>query len=297
MPTLPPDTSLTFEQVVLRVAEEAGLAFYDSSSPNSKAAIPRDGQVLDLIMRKVNDGIEEMARAYPKWTSLRPQVTLTLSPTGTGPLSLPNLQGDNDGSIYRLPWYVTGRPIDGWNFADPASNFAGFVRDVAPEIVDHYHRMAKTSAYPQFASIIPSPAKGDVGQDRQLRAVRIWPSPDRAYTLTARFRVTSPRMVSLQDRHIFGSSHDMTVVAFGLWALKQHDAKDPMMRETYRKRVYGDPTTNQPGALAESIRIDQEAVQDVTAYMTDPGIDRSPRGRYVNPGLDIVTSSMVPVLP
>ena len=125
MPTLPPDTSLTFQDLILRVAEETRFAKYDDSNPNSPAQIPTDRGILDKIKRAINDGISLMARDYPKWTSLRPQVSFLMSTDGTGPLNLPNpITGEPDPSIYRLPWYITGRPINGWHWVSTASNFS-----------------------------------------------------------------------------------------------------------------------------------------------------------------------------
>lgn len=293
MPTFPPDTSLSFQDIILRVAEEAGFAFYDSSSPDTPAAIPQDRQILDKIKRSINDGIDRMARAYPKWTSLRPQVSFALAPNGDGPLNIPNnltlAAGGttNDPSLYRLPWYITGRPVNGWQWSSQGSNFAGFAKDVSPEELDFRQRASQTASFPLMAAIVPSSMKGDPGSDRQTKAVRFWPSPDQAYLVTARFLVYPAKLVALQDRHIFGAAHDQTVLAFALWALKEHDAKDAGMRATYQARA--------ANALAESIRIDQEGVQLDLGMMTDPNLTAKPF-RYVNPGVDVVTSSMTPAL-
>lgn len=289
MPTLPPDTSLTFRDLILRVAEETNFALYDDSSPDSPAAIPTDRVVLDKIKRAVNDGIDLLARAYTKWTSLRPQVSFLMSTDGTGPLNLKNpITQEPDPSIYRLPWYITGRPINGWNFASTGSNFTGRVQDCDPERIDYYQRASQTSSYPRFASIVPSPSTGDTGADRQTKAVRFWPSPDQAYQITARFLIHPPPMIELDDRHIFGASHDQTVLAFAMLSFKRHDAKDASMRATYQDRA--------DRALAESIRIDQEGAPRTMGSMTDPSIESSRPFRYINPGVDTVTTSMTSVL-
>jgi len=296
MPTLPPDTSLTFQDLILRVAEETRFAKYDDSNPNSPAQIPTDRGILDKIKRAINDGISLMARDYPKWTSLRPQVSFVMSTDGTGPLNLPNpITGEPDPSIYRLPWYITGRPINGWHWVSTASNFSGFAVDCDPERIDHLQRSTQTSSYPRVASIVPSISKGDTGADRQTKAVRFWPSPDQAYQVTARFLVHPSPMIELQDRHIFGASHDQTVLAYSVWCFKRNDAKDPGLRSEYRARVYGDGTTMNIGALAASIKIDQESVPASMGVMADPSINQSKSGRYVNPGLDVNTGSMTPV--
>lgn len=292
MPTLPPDTSLTFEQVILRVAEECGLAYYDPSSADTPAAIPQDRQVLDKFKRAVNDGMDRLARAYPKWTCLRPQVSFSLAPAGDGPLNIPNAAtvaaGDTtpDASIYRLPWYILSQPLNSWHWGSQSSSFSGYARVTTPEEVDRLHRSASATSYPQLAAIIPSPIRGDAGSDRQTKAVRFWPAPNEAFLVTARFLVTPGKMVDLQDRHIFGASHDQTVVAFAVWCFKEHDAKDPGMRATYESRANR--------ALAESIRIDQESVPQDLGSMGDPGADDRVF-RQVNPGLDVVTSSMTGV--
>src|SRR4051812_40989351 len=120
MPTLPPDTSLSYRDLILRTAEEAGFGYYDSSSPDSLADIPIDRGILDKMKRSVNDGCQRLARAWPKCSALRPPVSFVMDVDGTGPLNLPNAltiasgASTGDPSIYRLPWYITGgRPVNG----------------------------------------------------------------------------------------------------------------------------------------------------------------------------------------
>lgn len=287
MPNLAPDTSMTYRDVILRVAEESDYAFYDPSSPDSPADIPQDRQILDKIKRAVNDGIDRLARAMPKCFALRPQFSFDMSPTGQSPFSLLNpLNGQNDGQYYRLPYYINSRPIQGWQWSSQTSNFAGFAQDCDPEQLDRQARTAAISSYPTLASMVPYGPTGDTG-DRQTKAVRFYPAPDQNYRITARFLITPPKMVDLSDRHIFGASHDQTVVAFALWSFMEHDAKDPAMRATYEARANR--------ALAESIAIDRENAQVSLGSMNDPGINQYGY-RAINPGVDIVTSSMTSVL-
>ena len=251
-----------------------------------------------MAKRSINDGLDLMARAYPKWSSLRPQVELTLDASGNSPHNyIDPATNTRDAALYRLPWYVSGRCVSGWNWSATASNFGGVALDVEPERVERLRRSGTSTGYPQFAAVIPCapPALADQGPDRQGRAVRFWPTPDQAYRVTGRFMVACPKLARLDDRHIFGASHDQTVLAFAVWAFKRHDAKDPSMRETYKQRVFGDGSPANVGALYESIRIDQESVPQGLGQMGDPGLGRVGR-QYVNPGIDYNTTSMSSVL-
>lgn len=275
----PPDTSLTFRELLTRVAEECDWAYYDPNNPDSPADIPRDRQLLDKMKRGVNDGLRRLYRAY-SWSFLRPAVSIPLTTDGAGPFNI-----DSDATMYALPWNVQGRPLNGWQWGLTDQTISGKAADCSIEAVNLKHLSVNSIGYPQMIGLAPFPQSGDSG-DRQRYYFRVWPTPQDAYTVQATFLQTPIAMVQLTDRHVAGAMHDETVLAFALLAVKEHDAKDPAMRQTYKDRA--------DRALAESIRVDQENVPRSIGRMSDPSIEYGGTRRYVRPGLDYVNGAAAP---
>ncbi len=77
-----PTSALSFEDLILRVAREAGISYHGSSG-NERAMIPIDEHDLDLCKTIVNDGIRMfVADAPPKgWRWMRRIMSVTLTAT------------------------------------------------------------------------------------------------------------------------------------------------------------------------------------------------------------------------
>lgn len=287
-----PDSSLTFGEVILRVAEESGWAKYDPNSADSPAAIPTERQLLDKLKRAVNDGATELARAYPKFAGLRPVLTLQLFPDGDGPDNLPSETYPNgDPSTYRLPWYVQSRPVGPWVWGIDGQTISGEAEDVSIDRVNRKHLSIRSSGFPVMAGVAPCdpPALAetqDGGSDRRTWKVRVWPNPQQAFFFRARFVVATPRMAQLTERHVFGAAHDQTLISFAMWHLKRHDARDPALVATYQQR--------KDEALAASIRYDQEFVPKTLGRLRDPAAERTEGRRYFHPGLDMHAGAASP---
>lgn len=70
-----PTLGLTFEDLILRVAEYLGLADYSDGA----AAIPTDAHDLDVCQRIVNDGWRMFTGAYHRWNWLTPICEVTFA--------------------------------------------------------------------------------------------------------------------------------------------------------------------------------------------------------------------------
>jgi hypothetical protein len=63
-----PTLSMTFGDLIMRVAEFLGVADYSGGA----AAVPTDAHDLDLCKRYVNDGYRKFINANPRWQFLTP---------------------------------------------------------------------------------------------------------------------------------------------------------------------------------------------------------------------------------
>jgi hypothetical protein len=75
-----PTLGLSFQDLILRVAEFLSVADYSGST----AAIPTDAHDLELCKRLVNDGYRRYTNANPNWTVLSPLNTITFQASYRG---------------------------------------------------------------------------------------------------------------------------------------------------------------------------------------------------------------------
>lgn len=262
------DTSMTFRDLILRVAEAGNMCDYPEGEAN-EAAIPVDRHDLDLCKRSVRDGLEQFYRANKAWTFLQPEVTMTLSTDGTGAANIAA-----DPCRYRLPWYTNGASSGSLVWSNGAGNYGGAV------ILTNFERLAAASAtnpnltgFPQLACILPAPlgVAVTVG-DRQGWELRIWPKPNEAYTLKARFRVFPRRLEDLDERHVAGAPHDQTIVSYAIWTLKRRDAEtNPGVLATYKAEA--------EQGLKQSMILDAPNIPRLLGRSRDTGIVEDMIGR------------------
>ena len=75
-----PDSTLTYKDLLIRVAEAAGIASYinPADAADNTAQVPTDPHNLDLCKRAVNDGLDQFYLSNPRWSFLKPTVSLSL---------------------------------------------------------------------------------------------------------------------------------------------------------------------------------------------------------------------------
>jgi hypothetical protein len=252
------DTSLTFQDFILRTAEKVGLCDYPTGGV---ASIPLD---LDRCKRAVNDGIEMIYRAYPKWTFLSQVIEITTSVDGSGPTNI-----ENDPARYVLPWYVTGQPNKDpvWSNT-PTAGWGGAAR-----LIDYNQvllmRARSTNGvngtvytgWPRFcATTTYEPSNGG----RRGWELILYPNPNLAFLLRMDFRVFAPKMIDLTDRHVMGAQHDQTLIDAAAWAFKRDDSKDPADKAMYKQEF--------EESVKQSIAIDLENAPKTLGPVTDPSV-------------------------
>lgn len=262
------DTSMTFRDLILRVAEAGGLCDYPEGEDN-EAAIPTDPHDLDLCKRSVRDGLEQFYRAHKKWTFLQPEVSMTLSTDASSPASI-----NDDPARYRLPWFVCGASSGVITWANPVGSWGGTLQLTNPErVMAAAANNPDSTGHPQLACILPAPQNVAVTTgDRQGWELRVWPKPDANYELKARFRVFPRRLEDLDERHVAGAMHDQTVVSFAVWVLKRRDAEtNPGVLAVYKREA--------DEALAASIALDAPNTPRLLGRAYDSGILEDTIGR------------------
>lgn len=75
--------TLSFQDLIIRVAEFLGIAYYGAAGDQA-AAVPTNTHDLDLCQRLVNDGYRKFTNANPNWTFLTPLFTITFAPAYRG---------------------------------------------------------------------------------------------------------------------------------------------------------------------------------------------------------------------
>lgn len=257
------ETSQTLGDLMLRLAERTGLALYDE---DAAAALPEDADDLAKLKRYVNDGYDRFLRAWPYWTFLDQDITLTLSATGTAPESI-----EGQSWRYRLPPYVSGAPRGNWRYADQTSRYVEAL-SVDRRIVLARRQSIEGSGPPRYAAVRRLEVREKVaGGSRIGWELILEPSPDAAYVLENTFRVRSHVLRERDERHICGADHDAAIAAFAAAAWFEDDAEQQDKAREMKAAA--------AERLAESIAIDKQARPPTVGRVVDPSICREPVGR------------------
>lgn len=213
------DSSLTFGDLILRVARVSGLANYPDGSANA-ATLPIDAHDLAVLKEKVNDARRAvyLRLAAAGVAALRVEETCTLA--GTGAINA-------GAGVEYLPWYIRGGPAGDWtvSVADAAGSGRGNVRDVHPDYVAELRSARQETGFPVVAGV--SPQRTAAPGQRPLWKVSVWPYPDKAYTLRASFTLGFTLMDDPNDREpltdVFDAAFLKACEAEGLTLLGDRD--------------------------------------------------------------------------
>jgi hypothetical protein len=170
---------MTFSELIKRVAELAGCAYYTNSG-QGEAEVPIDRHDLDKCKRVVNDAVRMFISDSPVkgWKWMRRLMLVTFDPTGGG---VDNI--DNDPARYMLPSHFGGT-VDGpvryaantttgaWiEWADEA-----FIRSRRTPVVN--------TGYPLFAAILPYEPSSSVLTSSRRWEIIVDPQPVAAHAIT-----------------------------------------------------------------------------------------------------------------
>ena len=174
-----PTSALSFYDLILRVAERAGMAYYGSDG-QGKALVPIDAYNLDKCKRIVNDGIRLFTSNPPSggWKWQERIASVVLDPDGTGGDNI-----DSDPARYILPQHFGGQ-VDGPITYAKLTNNAGLIDWVHPSTIDALRSNTITTSYPYLAGTRPyrSSASPGLAATRSWELI-VWPNPVAADTL------------------------------------------------------------------------------------------------------------------
>jgi hypothetical protein len=239
-----PTLSLTFQDLIIRVAEFLGIA-YRGAAGNTAADVPVDAYDLDLCKRMVNDGYRRFINANPKWNFLTPRFTLTF------------VAGQAE---YDMPDGFAGSLLAPFTYPNTDSP-AIAIGTTTEQMIRQWNSGGVVSGDPQFVAFFPIAATTTTNAAR-WKAI-FWPTPSAVYVVTARARLYPDKLVNLTDRHICGFQHDEAVLAAVL-AEAERTVNDNI----------GNQAANFSAALAAAVRIDREAAPKRIGSYGDRSDDR-----------------------
>jgi hypothetical protein len=238
---------LTFNDLILRVAEYLGVCSYASTV----AEIPTDTHDLDLCKRVVNDGYARFLNDY-KWEFLN--VTMQLTPDGI------NYE-------YELPYDFQGEFLTTWTY--PTSGPVAYMKECPEQHLRMLRAGRATTGYPSLFAISPK-ATVDATTTGARWLVNFWPTPvSTIETLTARYRRLPMALSATTDRSVAGPQHDQAVKQAAIAAA-----------EIQRYGEAGPQETLYQSLLAGSIKRDVRNVPRSLGYNGDGSDERHSRGHW-----------------
>ena len=172
-----PSCAKTVADIVLRVAEKAGIAYYGTDG-QGKACVPIDQFNIDQCLRIVNDGISRFIAHSPAdgWNWMRRRYALTLDAEGDGALNI-----DTDPARYMLP-----EDFGGANYGELVFNSESGVGPsitwVSEDVILRRRAISLDSGYPIMAAVRPYTPSSSTGAGRRWELL-LYPQPDAAYVI------------------------------------------------------------------------------------------------------------------
>lgn len=259
------ESSMTFKEMILDCAERWGKADQTGTLPG----IPTDAADLNLVKRKINAGYRQFLAADPKWSFVRQRYSLTFYPDGDGPQNI-----QSDAGRYRLPSWICSQPKSDWMFVT-ASGPRGCIPIRPYELVRR--QLADTASgggQPAYSAVGPVETGDAIGGQSKGWEALFSPRPSTAYTVEAMFRVTRHDLTDLYERHVAGSEHDRTILAFADWEWFRDDAENPTTTAIYQQA--------RDAQLAQSIRVDREYRGRHHGKLVDPSIAAPAESDYTD---------------
>lgn len=254
MSTIDSSTGMNFAAprgyTVGEIAVRAGRRFgMTNEQDRAVTGYPIDRQYQDQLMEAVNSGYRRFIRDYDRWRWLRAHVQITLMPEGDGPLNI-----NADSARYRLPPGIESSPIEDWTYITSGSDGTKLRSCDFDLIRRQYATTTALSGRPYLAAVAPLrdyQNQSDGDQDSTAWQLIVYPRPTEQLTIEARFAVHPPELVKLEDRHMAGAFHDMTIISAVQYELA-------LMDETMNAGVLGGYLAEYQRSLAASIKIDEK---------------------------------------
>lgn len=244
--------SKTLGEMMLRVALRLGVQEYDATG---RAVLPNDQDRLDICKQSVNDALVRVMKAHD-WTAMRPFLTVSMNPIADA--------DSVDGETWRkrLPAGYQSRPVSDWTINDQLA--VQPVKDThASEVLRRRAHLGTHTDLPSIAAVRPMDESETTRGGRW--ELMVYPDPDRAYTMTAQFRLQPFRLNELDDVHPLGIIHDETIESCAEWlASRRYGEQGPdlqLLEAQYREE------------MALSIQADTRSETRNKGIMVDPAMD------------------------
>ena len=197
-----PTLRLTFEDMILEVAESLGVNDVDGSTGVS--VIPTDAHDLEMVKRLVNHGYRRFYNAYAEWNWTNQPFSITFNPDGDGPL---NVDGAN--WRYLMPAGFHGNILTPFTYDNNSGRLS--INDTREDLIRQRYAVSEDAGYPSEWAIRPLG-----GDDRRRWEVIFWPQPTAADVVTARIRIYPNRLIELTDVPNAGQQFDEAILAAAL---------------------------------------------------------------------------------
>jgi hypothetical protein len=233
-----PDSSMTFADLRLRLAERVRLVQQDSAQRVVARTTEPDRTRLN---NAINDGVREFmafvgpvmssgrAVTFAGWEWAKAQFSVEITQEAGG------YTAGFDPSVVTLPPIMASRPISTVAFKRTGSTVDGGdvqLRHPA-EIASRHAIDSSSSGYPCFGAVAFNPAARASLGSRGCWELRVWPKPDNDYTISFAARVQPQPFTQDDERGIWPQEHDLTVVACAVYCFQLADkpSGDPAVRE------------------------------------------------------------------
>lgn len=236
----------TLHAVVLKIAE--GLGVEDlTTSDNGRAMPPSDAHDRDLCIRLFNDAQNSLVQAFPRWRCLVSDVSLTLDSAGDGPRNI-----DSDATKYILPESFRGQTPTFWTWRYEAGNYGGTAAATHMGRVNGRLANDTSTGSPQLIAVDTIRATTAGGGRTDGWYLRVYPTPDLAYTISARCKVEATPLTELSERHVWGQMFDRLLADVAI--------------------AIGEKKPLPADAINAAIRHDQAGAAPSLGQMTDPSV-------------------------
>ncbi len=192
-----PTLALTFEDLIIRVAEYLAVASYAGGS----AAIPTDAHNLEKCKRYVNDGFRRFYTSKPQWN----WTDRTFSLTFTTDTDSPDIV-DGDIARYYMPDGFYGQIMGTFTYEQNSGYID--IEQVPEQLIRSMYASTIVQGYPTKYAIRP------LHEDNKRRwEAYFWPQPSQGLTITGRCRIYPNKLVELTDTPSCGFEFDDALIA------------------------------------------------------------------------------------
>lgn len=258
-----PTLSLSFQDLIIRVAEFLGIPSYGDDTEGI-AAVPTDVHDLEVCKRIVNDGWRRFYNAQAQWNWMRPRFSITFNPDGVTAGASEVVDGDT--ARYYMPDGFYGHVLGDIAYDGSGPQISVSLHHTSDSHIRQlYAANGETSGIPSLVSFRPITEK-----NTQRWEMYVWPKPAGDYTVIGLCRIYPNKLVELADRPNAGFEFDEAILAAGLYEAElQREASSGGVKRDQWER-----------AILSAIRIDNRTAPRNLGYNGDGSVALVPRTWY-----------------